>query len=76
MWVGSERQQTGWGTEGGEVELNGELSVLIKAKEEGERWIISLFSPAAGAPFLCQPAFHEEWTLGGETNYPGAQSRV
>lgn len=60
----------------GGLELSGELRALIKDKNGGERGIISLFSPSAGAPFLWQAAFHEEWTLGGEPNDPGAQSRV
>lgn len=42
------------------MELNAEPSTLIKAEKGRERWIISLFPPAAGAPFPCQPAFCEE----------------
>lgn len=36
----------------GRLELSGELRALIKDKNEGERGVISLFSPAAGPPFL------------------------
>lgn len=42
------------------IELNAEPSTLINAEKGRERWIISLFPPAAGAPFPCQPAFRKE----------------
>ena len=49
-----------------------ETSSFITATKGRGRPIIPAFAEAAGAPVLS--AIHKELTLGGEPNYPGAQS--